>query len=317
MVDPTTPTRKEIEQISLDSNGQINFRVVRAFESLFEVAAVTLPDEIASLFASVSNEGGGQQTTLNADYIDFSPNGPQLIQAKRAKWDEDTGTVLLGLTEDTTTPIGQELLYRAENNTGSTITKGETVRIIGGGTNGYPDVALFTAGTDTNARRFMGIASEDIADGELGLVVRFGLVGGLDTSSFSENTVLYASTGTAGGLRSTEPSAPGARVIVGIVTESHATTGKIMVSPQIGRSLGQLHDVQANSPSNGQVPIWNQTNERYEVASIAGGTGITVTLGAGSIDIINSKPAGGASGNFTTVDGKTVTVVGGLITTIV
>jgi len=334
MVDPTTPTRQDIEQISSDGNGKINFRVVRALEQLFQKASVTLPDEISSLISA--SEGQAQQTSLDADYIDFSPNGPQEMKARRAKWSSGSGTVNLSLTDDNILQLGQKSQYRVENNSGALIERGKVVGINGANSNGYFGISLYTPGSAVDhSNELLGIVADDIANGEMGYVTKFGIVFGVDTSSWTAGTALYATT--SGLLTNTRPTAPTLKVIVAYVSVQDATDGILHVKPYLGAAVSRLHDVNAPSPANGHILIWNNSNSRYEAAAISNGNGTTAINGAGSIQIdlnlaagtgisitgtttktiTNTAPAGGASGNFTTVDGKTVTVVGGLITTIV
>jgi hypothetical protein len=67
------------------------------------------------------------------------------------------------------------------------------------------------------------------------------------------------------------------------------------VRVQNGYELDELHNVSAQSPSNGQVLIYNTTTSLWEKNTLTAGTGITVTNGAGSITIAAS--GGGGSGD--------------------
>lgn len=71
----------------------------------------------------------------------------------------------------------------------------------------------------------IGIAREDIANGEFGDIVSRGIVEGLDTSAFSFGDILY-SNGSAG-FTTTPPTS--LHQAVGYVVKNHAVTGAIMV----------------------------------------------------------------------------------------
>jgi hypothetical protein len=65
--------------------------------------------------------------------------------------------------------------------------------------------------------------------------------------------------------------------------------------------------------TNGQLLIGNTTGNTLTKATLTPGSNIAITNGSGAITIAVT----GASGSFTTVDLKTVTVVNGVITSIV
>jgi hypothetical protein len=78
-----------------------------------------------------------------------------------------------------------------------------------------------------------------------------------------------------------------------------------------------------SSFTNGQLLIGNSTGNTLTKATLTQGANITITNAAGAITIAVSGLGTmafqntGASGSFTTVDSKTVTVVNGIITSIV
>lgn len=78
-----------------------------------------------------------------------------------------------------------------------------------------------------------------------------------------------------------------------------------------------------SSFTNGQLLIGNSTGNTLTKATLTQGANITITNSAGAITIAVSGLGTmafqntGASGSFTTVDSKTVTVVNGIITSIV
>ena len=118
--------------------------------------------------------------------------------------DEETLDVIL---DGATLQMGQEIHYHARNNTGSTIPDGTAVYATGTlGASGRITIAPFIANGTIPAKYFLGITTEDIANGTDGKVTHFGKIRGVDTSAFTEGAVLYPSATTAGALTSTAPT---------------------------------------------------------------------------------------------------------------
>lgn len=102
-------------------------------------------------------------------------------------WDTAEKTLSLGLNGgDVILQIGQEIHYRVRNNTGSTIANGTVVRFSGVlGASGILTVAPALANGTYPSNYIIGVATENIANGEDGLVTHFGKVRGVDTSAFA------------------------------------------------------------------------------------------------------------------------------------
>lgn len=77
--------------------------------------------------------------------------------------------------------------------------------------------------------------------------------------------------------------------------------------------VASLADVDVTGAAAGMVLIYDATAQVWTAANLTAGANITITNGDGSISIA----VAGADGTFTTVDGKTVTVADGVITSIV
>ena len=175
------------------------------------------------------------------------------------------------------------------NTTGATLTKG-TVVYISGATGQNPTVTKAQANNDTNSAQTLGVMSADLANNSNGYVTIIGLVTGMDTSAYTDGAQLYLSPTTAGTYTTTKPYAPDHLVYVAIVEHAHPTQGKLFVKVQNGYELDELHNVSAQSPSNGQTIIYNATTSLWEKGTLTAGTGISVSNGAGSITVTNSSP---------------------------
>jgi hypothetical protein len=168
-----------------------------------------------------------------------------------------SGTNTLTLTQQdagtiTATWVNGTLIREIRNNTGATLTKG-TIVYISGATGNKPTVSKAIATGDSTSAQTFGFVQENIANNANGYVVVIGDLTGVDTSAFTEGDQLYLSSTTAGAFTSTKQYAPNHLVYVGIVTRSHPTLGQIEVNIQNGYEMDELHNVAAQSPSNGDI----------------------------------------------------------------
>jgi len=146
----------------------------------------------------------------------------------------------------------QNLITEVYNKTGATLTKG-TVVYINGGQGNLPAVTKALATGDSTSAQTYGIVRNDITNNNNGYVVVAGRISDLDTQAYTEGTQLYLSPTTAGTFTSTKPYAPNHLVYVGIVVRAHPTQGVIEVKIQNGYEMDELHNVAAQSPSNGDI----------------------------------------------------------------
>ena len=190
------------------------------------------------------------------------------------------------------------------NTTGATLTKG-TVVYISGATGQNPTVTKAQANNDTNSAQTLGLMTADLANNSNGYVTIIGLITNIDTSAYTDGEQLYLSPTTAGALTATKPYAPQHLVYVAIVEHAHPTQGKLFVKVQNGYELDELHNVSAQSPSNGQTIVYNATTSLWEKANLTAGTGIGVSNGAGSITVSNSGVTSAVAGTGISVSGAT------------
>jgi len=194
-----------------------------------------------------------------------------------------------GSTADLAVFSSPRVIAQVRNETGATLTKGTVVYINGAAGNKATVTKAIATGDSTSAQTF-GLVFADISHNNNGYVILAGDIAGLDTSAFTAGQQLYLSSTTAGAYTSTKQYAPNHLVYVGVVTRSHANQGSIEVRIQNGYEMDELHNVSAQSPSNGQVLIYNESTSLWEKHTLTDGIGITITEGAGSITITNSAP---------------------------
>ena len=137
-------------------------------------------------------------------------------------WNPTERTVDIGLANNVVLQTGQEMLALVRNGTASTIVDGTVVMLTGSvGNSGRLVVAPYDGTSD--ASLIIGLATESIAPGSDGFVTSYGKIRGIDTSMWSDGTVLYVN----GGTLATTPTSSLSMKIAAVVT-SH-TNGTLMV----------------------------------------------------------------------------------------
>ena len=176
---------------------------------------------------------GGNQDVKDALFLDFPLDQSPAYQAGRLSYDQITKTFLAhtGIT-DVIVNVGQETHVRFFNDTGATITNGSVVNAQGvDATNNILKGVLANSGSAATASAIIGLATEDVLDGEWGFATIRGEVRDFDTSALSTGGVVYSSDSVDGGLTQTRPQYPSVINIIGSVIKSHATEGIIFVDP--------------------------------------------------------------------------------------
>jgi hypothetical protein len=352
MADPTPLNRNQIARfVGNDPDA------IRAIERLFVVAGQLTPTDIATLtqlildnsFAlgaadnkadvALSDATDAKRladllatapireahNSIETDYVDLNINAPlPADKPGRAYWNLDDGTMDLDLYGGSVLQVGQEMHFYAKNTSGSLIASGTPVMFTGTvGASGKLEFGLAVADGSVPSDYMMGVATQDIANNDFGYVTSFGLVRGFDTTGtpygevWNDGDLLYFDPATPGTWTNVEPAAPNIDVPVAVVVNSApGGAGSIFVRMTISQSLNNLQDVYINgtgTPLAGQVLIYDATQARWENHHIPPGSNITITTADGAIPIATT----GASGSFTAASGETITVVDGIITSIV
>ena len=169
---------------------------------------------------------------------------------------------LVDLAVSQTSPASV-LVEQVRNSTGVTLTKGTAV-YISGATGQLPTVSKALATSDATSAQTLGLITSDIDNNSNGYVTIIGLVDDLDTSAYTDGAQLYLSPTTAGTLTLTKPYAPQHLVYVAVVAHAHPVHGKLIVKVQNGYEMDELHNVSAQSPSNGDILVYNTSTSLWE-----------------------------------------------------
>ena len=173
--------------------------------------------------------------------------------------------------------IGQQMYALVHNAEAVTITKGQAVYLFGASGNKASVKLAYNTSDATSAKTF-GLAAEDIASNQNGLIITQGVLDGINTGAYSPGDTLYLGA-TAGSWTATKPYAPNHLVYVGIVEKANAGNGQIYVRVQNGYELDELHDVQiTTTPSDGQVLTYEASTSLWKPKTPATGSGTVTSI---------------------------------------
>lgn len=170
----------------------------------------------------------GPQSKLKFDLTNTTAPG-----VGELAWNQSAGTLDLGQENGVTLQIGQEQQVSVYANTN--ITNGQVVMAVGTIVNTGKIKVQQHDGTKISGPKVIGIATHDIAIGEIGLVTSFGKVRDIDTTgaaqgeTWVDGDVLYIKPNDAGALTNVEPSPGELLMRVATVVNSHATKGALFI----------------------------------------------------------------------------------------
>lgn len=264
-------------------------------------------DALGSISQSIVNISGVTGGISTPDFVQFDTTATPTIALGKERWNVDTGTLAFGIIDGTQeVQIGQQMYALVVNAESTTITKGQVVYLFGA-TGNKASVKLANNTGDATSAKTFGLAAQDIAAGATGFVITQGVLDKLNLGSYTEGDTLYLGA-TAGSYTATKPKAPNHLVYVGIVERANSGNGQIYVRVQNGYELDEIHDVQINSPANGQTILYDASTSLWKNANLTAGTGVSVTNGAASVTIANTGVTGLTAGTGISVSGSTGSV---------
>ena len=238
---------------------------------------------------------GGIQT---ADFLQLDTAAATAIALGKLRWNTATATAAFGIVDGTDeVNIGEQMFAFVTNAESFAITRGQAVYLYQASGDRASVKLASNLGDATSAKTLGLVAQNSIGANQTGFVITQGQLSKLNMSAFSQGDTLYLGA-TAGSLTNIKPQAPNHLVYIGVVERANAGNGQMYVKPQNGYELDELHNVQINSPVNGQTIIYDQSTSLWKNANLTAGTGVTITNGNGSITI--SAPE---NGTVTSVSG--------------
>jgi hypothetical protein len=244
--------------------------------------------------------------TGDLSYLFFDTTVGDVDQvAGQLNWNSEAGTIDLGLTDDLTIHLGQSVLFRVKNSTGSTITKGEAVYasgVLGGGQ--IIQVAPFAANHSVDEVRFIGLMTDDLADGEDGFVNHFGHIKNVDlrttntalnpnAETWNIGDDLFVDDTSPGGLTKVQPKD---YIYVALVL-ADGQNGELFVRIADPGHINELHDVNTSGLVDNNFLVWNSGNDVWEPSTTLTFDGTTLHTDTDGISAIfgrnNSLTNGG------------------------
>lgn len=242
-------------------------------------------------------------SATNFDVL-YSPTGTEPIGS--IYWNEVDGTIDMRLKNGATLQTGQELHFYGKAS--GAILNGELCQFAGVQGNHILVKKVVPAEIIASPHYLVGVATQNIANGDFGYVTWFGKVNGVYTKTPANNDsvdwvagdILYFNNST-GQLTKAQPSAPNRNIVVAAVVKEQtgaSENGILLIRPTFGSKLADCDDVDgANPDATGDLLTWNngtQTWERnaynitdYLTTSTAGSTYLTKTLNSGNIFVGN------------------------------
>lgn len=248
-------------------------------------------DALSTLARAIEIAASGPQFNMPrsfpVDYIDFDRSPAASSQVARVEWNPTDDTLNIHHSGDVTQQVGAELYGRITNNSGATIPSGAAVS--------FDPVAntyvLFIADGTLSALTIIGIATEEILNGDQGRITVWGRVRDLDTTGapvgevWADGEILYASATIAGGLTNVKPTAPNVSLPIARVRIVDSTVGEIAVRPTIEQQLyyGQFSKTADQTPAviNTAYPITWSSALIASGVSIGGTTSQIIVDNAG------------------------------------
>jgi hypothetical protein len=139
---------------------------------------------------------------------------------------------------------------------GATMTAGTAVYVSSSTGNAGTNMIVSKASNaaEGTSSKTLGLIATGGVTNDTVFVVTEGLLAGLDTSTASAGDPVWL--GVNGGLifgLLNKPTAPAHLVFIGVVTRAQQNNGEIFVKVQNGFELDELHNVSAQSPSDGDM----------------------------------------------------------------
>ena len=307
MANPRPLTREELAKFLPDQ------RSIRAFEQLFAIIpgdliiliqliedvgieAVSAMARAESNSASLSRIAEALELLTSApvepeikhpvvDAIDVNRYAPIDYARGRMWWNDLDDTLNIGHNNDVVQQVGQETYMHVENVTGSLIPNGSVVGFAG--VNGYIKCAPYIADGSIPSEYFIGVLTQDLADGEIGMATLYGRVRDFDTTGvpagevWAKGDILYASPTVAGYFTNVRPTAPNSVIIVAAVMVVSATVGEVMVRTTVptGLAYATYYSTIDQTPAvanTAYAVTFNGTGAAHDV-SLVSGTRLTVT----------------------------------------
>lgn len=228
--------------------------------------------------------------------INFNTSYTTALTAGQLGWDGNN-TLGIGMAGGNVTQhIGEDQFFYIKAS--ATITKGQVIMFTGAvGASGVATGAPATG--VTNGSYIMGIAAENIANNDFGLVQTFGTLRNVNTSGFADGDILWYDTAVTGGLTKTEPVAPNVKVqMAAVINGGSSGGGTILIRVTPGSVLGGTDsNVQFSTLSNNDLIQYYTAGGYWRNIAPSSLTGVGSVANAVTFNNSGTGDASGATFN--------------------
>lgn len=228
-------------------------------------------------------------------------------------WNENNGSLNLGLNTNVTNNIGLDDHILVRNQSGTTIPKGRVVSIVGIASQKIL-IGLSDGIGTFDSNYILGVTSEDILNNTDGYVISRGRLSGINTtgSLYAETWVngdfLYLNPSVLGGLTKNIPIGPKIKTPIAIVINSDITNGVLELKIKLSSEINDLNNVNIGALSNRHLLVYNTTIGVWEnktIGYVLNGTSSQFVKGNGSLDSTVYQPI--ITGAATTITNNNLT----------
>ena len=214
------------------------------------------------------------------DKLGLDLTAAETVSTGQLAWNATEGTVDIGLLNNTTNQLGQELQLLCTNSASTTtIANGMGVMFTGANSSTLRlEVQPMDATGDLPGYVFFGVATQTIAPGATGYITTFGKVRGINTSAFPEDSLLWCDPVNAGQFVLIEPIAPQLKIAAAIVIKSHPTDGVLMVRAETGQNLSDCHDVETDIAQDTDYLGWSEDVQHWIPFSVPNAAPRSITI---------------------------------------
>ena len=176
-------------------------------------------------------------------------------------WNAVDGTMDVGLNNNVTLQLGQELHYYGKASVN--ITNGQAIQFAGVEGDHILVKPAVQSEINANPQYIIGIATQNITAGNFGYITKFGYVHGINTTDLgTSGTVLYYDSNgtTPGALTSTKPVAPKVQIEMAAVVKAStggSSNGRLLIRITVDSGFGS--SVLLDDPQNNDLLAYNST----------------------------------------------------------
>lgn len=200
--------------------------------TITEINADNIPyDSQSSIKDKIDNFSA---TIQQVDKLSFNLLAGLTVTEGELSWNDADQTLDLGLDNEVVLQVGQELLVRGKNTSGSSISNGKVLMVTGAvGASGVIAIGLHD-GTKASGHKICGVSTETFDINEIGFSLVRGKLRGINCTgtpygeTWNHGDAIWVSPNGNGAMTNIEPSINQLKMFIGIVV-SNSVNGTLQV----------------------------------------------------------------------------------------